>query len=283
MSEDTVLFTPIRIMAIINTSPDSFSGDGLDVHNEKLLKDHLEDAIQNGADILDIGGQSTRPGATIITDQEEIDRVVPAITLARKLSATIPISIDTFKPDVAKAALAAGATILNDITGFSNTAMIQLANAARCEIVVMHMRGTPLTMSTLTSYPDGVVEEIHTFFRKRTAELIAAGIAPENIILDPGIGFAKTAAQNYEITRRLSVFCEDGFQVLYGASNKSFIGKTLSSDGVVAPVEDRAIGTVVVQTCALLNGASIIRVHDIKAAVQTRDIVNALLNSEDRI
>lgn len=267
-------------MAIINTSPDSFSGDGIDIQDSASLERRLQDALDQGADILDIGGQSTRPGAAIITEQEEIERVVPAITLARQLS-TIPISIDTFKPAVARAALRAGATILNDITGFNNKEMIQCAVEANCEVIVMHMRGTPLTMSTLTTYPDGVVEEINSFFERRTQELINAGIAPEKIILDPGIGFAKTAVQNFEITRRLSEFCHKGFRVLYGASNKSFLGKALAKDGVIAPIEDRAVGTVVVQTCALLEGASIIRVHDVTSALQTRTMIEALQKDED--
>lgn len=268
-----------QIMAIINTSPDSFAGDGLNVEDTAALRLKLQAAIDAGADILDIGGQSTKPGAEIISEQQEIARVVPAITMARELTDK-PISIDTFKPAVAKAAFAAGATIINDVTGLSDD-MVEFARQMQCEIVVMHMRGTPQTMSGLTDYPDGVVNEVKAFFEKRTADLIAAGIKPENIIVDPGIGFAKTASQSLELTRDLKQLVDLGFRVLYGASNKSFIGKTLARGGEVAPVEERAVGTVVAQTYALLAGAAIIRVHDVKAAVQTRMVIEAITGERE--
>ncbi len=265
-----------KIMAIINTSPDSFSGDGIEVSNTAAVKHRLSQALQDGADILDIGGQSTRPGAEIIDEQTEINRVVPVIKLARTLLKNIPISVDTFKPAVARAALEAGATMLNDVTGFSDRQMVQLAAEADCDIVAMHMRGNPQTMSKLIEYPGGVVHDVLAFFRERTAKLQAAGIKPEHIIIDPGIGFAKTAAQSFELTYRLAEFKTLGFRVFYGASNKSFIGKALAENGMPAPVEERAIGTVVVQAQAMLGGAAIIRVHDVKAAVQTRTIVEAM-------
>lgn len=267
---------PVQIMAIINTSPDSFSGDGIKVEDNVALHRRLQTALEQGADILDIGGQSTRPGAEIISEQAEIARVVPAVRAARKLSKTIPISVDTFKPNVAKAAFEAGATMLNDITGFGDERMVRFAAKAGCDIVVMHMRGTPQTMSRLTDYPRGVVHEVKAFFLERTKELQAAGIAPERIIIDPGIGFAKTAMQSFELTNHLADLRELGFRVLYGASNKSFIGKALAHSGEMAPVEDRAVGTVVVQTYALLQGIDIIRVHDVRAAAQTLTIVEAL-------
>jgi dihydropteroate synthase len=265
-----------KIMAIINTSPDSFSGDGLNSRDEAAVRNRLQIALDEGAEILDIGGQSTRPGAEIIDEQEEIARVVPVLHLARELAPDMPLSVDTFKPTVARAALEAGATIINDVTGFRDKEMIGCAVQADCDIVVMHMRGTPQTMSSLTSYPGGVVEEVRAFLYQRAEELVAAGVAPKRIILDPGIGFAKTPAQSFELTRRLGELCKDDFRILYGASNKSFIGKALAHHGEMAPVGDRAVGTVVVQAHALMQGAAIIRVHDVKAAVQTRTIVEAL-------
>ncbi|HEX6461722.1 MAG TPA: dihydropteroate synthase [Candidatus Saccharimonadales bacterium] len=271
----------VKIMAIINTSPDSFSGDGVRVTDTGAVRRRLEQALQEGADLLDIGGQSTRPGAEIINEQTEIARVVPAIQLARELSADIPISVDTFKPAVARAALGAGATLLNDVTGFSNQQMVQLAIESGCDIVVMHMRGTPQNMSKLTDYPGGVVPDVIDFFKKRTVELQAAGVRPEQIIIDPGIGFAKTAQQSFALTYRLKSFTELGFRVLYGASNKSFIGKALVKNGEVAPVEERAVGTIVVHTQAMLSGAAIIRVHDVKAAIETRAIVEAMLGQRE--
>jgi dihydropteroate synthase len=267
----------VQIMAIINTSPDSFSGDGLHVRDDVALRHKIATALTEGADILDIGGQSTRPGAEIIDEREEIARVVPAITIARELSATIPISIDTFKPAVMQAAFAAGATMLNDVTGLENEVFVEMAAKQQCDVVVMHMRGTPQTMAGLTDYPNGVVDDILSFFTQRTNELIDRGIQPKNIIIDPGIGFAKTASQSFDLTRELERFAALGFRVLYGASNKSFIGTAIGGSGKPpASVEERYAGTIVVQAYAMLHGASIVRVHDVKAAVQTRTIIEAL-------
>jgi dihydropteroate synthase len=268
-------------MAIINTSPDSFSGDGVSVDDTSALRRKIQTALDEGADILDIGGQSTRPGAEIVDEQEEIARVVPAIVIAREISATIPISVDTFKPAVMQAAFAAGATILNDVTGLENKTLVRMAVKQQCEVVVMHMRGTPQTMADLTDYPEGVVSAVKSFFVERTNKLVASGIRPENIIIDPGIGFAKTATQSFELTRQLEELTELGFRVLYGASNKSFIGKALGGDEAPLPVSERATGTAVVQSYAMLHGASIVRVHDVKIAVQTRTIVEALLANKD--
>jgi dihydropteroate synthase len=269
-----------RIMAIINTSPDSFSGDGIVPSDEEALRRHIQTALDQGADMLDIGGQSTRPGAVIIDIAEEIERVVPAIILAKQLTDK-PISVDTFKPSVARAALAAGATIINDITGCREPEMVELVKTSGCQIVIMHMRGTPETMSGLTDYPEGVIATTKAFLFKQAEILIEAGVAKENIILDPGIGFAKTAGQSFELTRHIQEFTGQGYRVLYGASNKSFIGKALAINGEPAPVGDRAIGTVVVQSLAMMHGVDIVRVHDVAAAVQTRTIVEAITGSRE--
>jgi dihydropteroate synthase len=265
----------VQIMAIINTSPDSFSGDGVSSDDEAALKKHIQTAIDAGADMLDIGGQSTRPGAVIIGINEEIGRVVPAITLARRMT-DLPISVDTFKPAVAKAAVAAGATIVNDITGCQNPEMIDVVKTSGCQVVIMHMRGTPETMSSLTEYPDGVVAATKEFLFAQAEKLVQAGIEKSKIILDPGIGFAKTAAQSFELTNRINEFAGQGYRVLYGASNKSFLGKALAQNGEIAPVSQRAAATVAVQTYAIMHGADIIRVHDVAAAVQTRIIVESI-------
>lgn len=270
----------IQIMAIINTSPDSFSGDGIDSKDSDILRKHIQTAIDQGADILDIGGQSTRPGAVIIDVDEEIKRVVPAITLTRRLT-DLPISVDTFKPAVAKAALKAGATIINDITGCINPQMVELVKDSGCKVVIMHMRGTPETMSTLTDYPEGVVTAAKTFLLTQAETLTEAGISKENIILDPGIGFAKTAAQSFELTRHIQEFTDHDYPVLYGASNKSFLGKALAVNGQPAPISDRAAATVIVQSLAMLNGVSIVRVHDVASAVQTRTIVETILGARE--
>jgi dihydropteroate synthase len=269
-----------RIMAIINTSPDSFSGDGISSDETDKLKTRIQTALDQGADMLDIGGQSTRPGAVIIDIEEEIRRVVPAITLARQLTGK-SISVDTFKPDVARAALKAGATIVNDITGCSDLRMIEVIKEFSCEVVIMHMRGTPQTMSSLTDYPDSVVVETKNFLFNQAEKLVEAGIKKEHIILDPGIGFAKTAMQSFELTKHLDEFIGQGYRVLYGASNKSFIGKALATGDYPAPVSDRAIGTVTVQSHAMMNSVDIVRVHDVAAAVQTRTIIESIMGTRE--
>jgi len=268
-------------MAIINTSPDSFSGDGLNVADEAAIRRRIVQAVNEGADILDIGGQSTRPGAEIIDESTEIERVVPVIAIARQISPTIPISIDTFKPSVGRAALDAGATMLNDISGFTDSAMVDLACEYQCDIVVMHMRGTPQTMTSLIDYPKGVVSEVEAFCAAQAHKLIEAGVAPEHIIIDPGIGFAKTAAQSFQLTKELPELSALGFRVLYGASNKSFLGKALRQGDAIAPVEERAVATDVVNTYALLHGANILRVHNVRSAVQTRAIVTAIMGEHE--
>jgi len=270
-----------HIMAIINTSPDSFSGDGLNVADEAAIRRRIVQAVNEGADILDIGGQSTRPGAEIIDESTEIERVVPVIAIARQISPTIPISIDTFKPSVGRAALDAGATMLNDISGFTDSAMVDLACEYQCDIVVMHMRGTPQTMTSLIDYPKGVVSEVEAFCAAQAHKLIEAGVAPEHIIIDPGIGFAKTAAQSFQLTKELPELSALGFRVLYGASNKSFLGKALRQGDAIAPVEERAVATDVVNTYALLHGANILRVHNVRSAVQTRAIVTAIMGEHE--
>lgn len=267
----------IKIMAIINTSPDSFAGDGLDAANKQSMRIAIQTALNEGADILDIGGQSTRPGADIISVEEEIERVVPAIKLAKEM-ADIPISVDTFKPVVAQAALQAGAAIVNDVRGVSDPQMVKVVKEAGCEVVVMHSRGDSKNMARLTDYPNGVVREVCDFLQQRIQALIAAGISKEKIIVDPGIGFAKSAAQSLELTRELEKIAGLGFPVLYGASQKSFLGKTLGSEEKPASVEERVVGTVVVQAYAMQHGATIVRVHDVKSAVQIRIIINMLRN-----
>ncbi|MDB5178308.1 MAG: Dihydropteroate synthase [Patescibacteria group bacterium] len=269
----------IQIMAIINTSPDSFNKDGVNIGNETALRQRVEAAIAEGADILDIGGQSTRPGAEVISAADEQSRVIPAIMLARDLT-NIPISIDTFKPLVAAAALKAGASLINDVHGCEDLMMRQLVAHSGVRVVIMHSRGTPTTMSRLTHYPGGVVGEVKNFLLNRAQDLETLGVSPGNIIIDPGIGFAKTAAQSFELTREMRTFAKLGYKVLYGASQKSFLGKALATNGVAAPLEERRVATAVVQSYAMLHGAGIIRAHDVKAAVQTRAIVEALQSTD---
>lgn len=264
-----------NIMAIVNVSPDSFNGDG--IADDKTLRERIETAVSFGADILDVGGQSTRPGATIVTIEEELQRVLPAIKLARQLC-DLPVSIDTFKSEVARAAIAAGATMVNDVRGGEDNAIAKLVRDAGVDIVVMHSRGTPSTMTQLASYPRGVVAEVVEFFREHTTRLTTQyGIAPERIIIDPGIGFAKTPAQSFELTRQLGDFASLGHRVLYGASQKSFLGHALAGkkDAPVATTE-RVTATSVTTAFAMLQGVDIVRVHDVKAAAEVRRIVQCI-------
>ncbi len=257
-------------MGVINVSPDSFAGDG--ISRESELLDRLR-AVVSDADIIDIGGQSTRPGAEIVSEAEELRRVLPAISAARRLTDK-PISIDTFKPVVATAALKAGATIINDVHGCRDQAMVATVRDSGTDVVVMHSRGTPQTMTRFADYPRGVVTEVLDFFRQRTADLTQAGIAAERIIIDPGIGFAKTAAQSFELTRHLQDLGALGFRVLYGASMKSFLGHALAvgtSDPV--PVAERRTATMATTVYAMLQGVDVIRVHDVHAAVELRRVL----------
>jgi dihydropteroate synthase len=263
------------IMAIVNVSPDSFSGDG--IVSEKVLRERIKQAVAYGADILDIGGQSTRPGAEIITVAEELRRVLPAISVARELC-DVPVSIDTFKPEVAEAAIKAGAAIVNDIHGCEDDEMAQVVSDSGVEVVIMHSRGMPDTMSKLTSYPQGVTAEVAEFFKERSTRLTTQySIAPERIIIDPGIGFAKTAAQSFELTKQLNEFTSLGFRVLYGASQKSFLGRALERvQGEPVPVDERMTATTVTTVFAMLQGADIVRVHDVRAAAEARRIVECI-------
>jgi len=265
-----------KIMGILNTSPDSFNGDG--VAEDDAIAARLEALLEGGADIIDIGGQSTRPGADIISEAEELRRVLPAIRLARAQT-NLPISIDTFKPAVAQAALEAGANIINDIHGCQDSAMAGLVRASGARVVVMHSRGNSKTMSSLTNYPEGIMSVLVAFFAERLDTLTARGIKKSQLIFDPGIGFAKTAAQSFEITQRLGELKQFGVPLLYAASQKSFIGKALAdAAGQPAPPADRAVGTTATSVYAMLHGADIIRVHNAKAAVQARTIVEAILD-----
>lgn len=264
-----------KIMAIINTSSDSFSGDGL--ISEAKVSARIQQAIAEGADILDIGGQSTRPGAKLVDEHEEMKRAIPAIRRARELT-YLPISIDTFNPVVAEAAVAAGATIINDVHGCEDAAMIDVVVKTGADIVVMHSRGTPATMAKMTDYPHGVVHEVREFFKQRTDALLAAGVSPKRIIIDPGIGFAKTAQQSFELTHALDDFKTLGFRILYGHSRKGFLGRALMNDDdeELIPVEQRLNATTAASTYALLQGVDIIRVHDVQVAVEVRRIVECI-------
>lgn len=245
------------IMGILNVTPDSFS-DGGKYDNYLTAITHAIKMEDEGADIIDIGGESTRPGAKPIDIEEELKRVIPVIEGIRKES-NIVISIDTYKSNVASKAISAGANIINDISGLRFDAnMVHFASEAQVPIIVMHMLGNPQNMQSNPSYSN-LMNELITFFQERVDVLTSNGINKNNIILDPGIGFGKTTDHNFTLIRELGRIVELGYPVLVGPSRKSFIGKTLN-----LPLEDRIEGTAAAVTAAIMNGTRIVRVHDVK-------------------
>lgn len=255
-----------QLMGILNVTPDSFYDRGRWFDPAIAIKRGIQ-IFQEGADILDIGGESTRPGAVAVSEEEEIRRVIPVIEALKK-EVQIPISIDTMKPKVAEAALLAGASFINDISGFSHPQMRQLAAATSVPICVMHMHETPATMQINPFYPEGVVNYLLNWFRQRIDILLEAGIHENQIILDPGIGFGKTGADNVEILHNIHKIKTLGFPVLIGLSRKSFLGKIINKTyQELLPV------TLAANTIAIRAQADIIRVHDI---TEHRDIINLM-------
>lgn len=260
-----------QVMGIVNVTPDSFSDGGRFTGTAGAL-DHAMKLVAEGADILDIGGESTRPGADAVDPDEELDRVVPLIEAIRACWDG-PISADTMKPKVARAAIAAGATIWNDVSAltFSSDSPATAANLG-CKVVLMHMKGEPRTMQTDPAYDD-VVGEVAAYLTDRAEAAMAAGVAPARIWLDPGIGFGKTAAHNLALTARLDALVALGFPVLYGASRKRLIQ---AIDPTAVDPMDRLGGSLSLALEAAGRGASIIRVHDVRETVQALKMKAAL-------
>ncbi len=256
------------LMGILNITPDSFSDGGVHFRAEDAVRSGLT-MLQNGADILDIGGESTRPGAEEVPIGEELRRVLPVVDALAKAGAII--SIDTKKASVAEAALDAGAQIVNDITALSDPEMRDLCAERNCRVCLMHMQGTPQTMQKQPVYGD-VVEDVFGFLVQRAEEVAGAGVRRENIWIDPGIGFGKTVEHNLALLRNLGKFTGSGYPVLIGVSRKSFIGRLLGKSEPL-PSEDRLEGTLALQALAQLDGAAIIRAHDVK---ESRRVINTL-------
>ena len=256
-----------QIMGILNVTPDSFFAGSRAFAVDQAVNLALKLA-EDGADILDIGGESTRPGSSPVSEEEELRRVIPVLKgLKGKLS--IPISIDTTKPSVAKAAINAGATLINDITGFINPEMLKIAKESDLQICVMHMQGTPKTMQQDPHYENGIISHLKNWFLERIDTLTHLGIRPEKIILDPGIGFGKTVADNVKIIHNLPELKKLGFRLLLGASRKSFLGKILNQ-----PTQELLPATLAVNTLACVAGVDIIRVHDIKEHRAIVDLID---------
>jgi len=256
-----------RICGILNITPDSFSDGGRYLSAEAAAARALE-LQEQGADLIDIGAESSRPGSAGVSAAEELARLLgPLRAIAKKLR--VPVSIDTCKPEVAAACLAEGADLINDITGFTDEAMLRCAADAGAGAIVMHMQGRPRDMQKAPVYPKGPVEEIRAFLAARAAALRGAGVT--DIILDPGIGFGKTLQDNLDIMAGLSRFKELGSPVLVGVSRKAFIS-------ALSPAEpgQRLPGTIAACAVCALNGADIVRVHDVREAVQAMAIVDAV-------
>ncbi len=246
-----------RLMGILNVTPDSFYGKSRFPDADAAIRRGLE-LYEEGADIIDIGGESTRPGSDPVSVQEELNRVVPVISsLAKKIP--IPLSIDTMKPEVAEAAIHAGASIINDVTGFSHPEMRRLAAISKLPICVMHMQGSPKTMQKKPSYPEGIIEHLTAYFEHRIELLLVNGVSHDQIILDPGIGFGKTVADNLEILHNVRRLKDIGFPLLVGISRKSFLSKILNR-----PAEELLAATLALNTVHIINGVDIIRVHDVR-------------------
>ncbi len=263
------LNTRTHIMGVINCTPDSFY-PGSRTPDANAAVERALQMVEEGADILDIGGESSRPGAEAVPEDEEIRRILPVIKALRP-KVNVPISVDTVKAGVARRAFEAGADILNDISALQfDLQMAELAARFQAPVVLMHIKGTPENMQSNPVY-ENVVAEIYQYFEARIAYAIAQGIKKENIILDPGIGFGKRLQDNYEIIRRLREFEKLGRPILVGPSRKSFIGRVLN-----LPADERIEGTLAAVTAAILNGAHIVRVHDVKAVKRAAVIADHL-------
>jgi dihydropteroate synthase len=266
-----------KIMGIVNLTPDSFSKDG-HLAKGNSLKAQERFALRlvaSGADIVDVGGESTRPGAKPVSAPEEIKRVVSFIESFHKKSA-VPISIDTYKTEVAKAALDAGAVIVNNIQGSrAQTSLLKMVKAYDAAIVLMHMRGNPQTMQKKTQYND-VVKDVIKELKIALEKCLEIGIKKDRIIIDPGIGFAKTAEQNFLILKCLNEFHQLKLPLLVGTSRKSFIGHVLNKD-----VDGRLMGTAATAAAAIIAGAHIIRVHDVEAIKQVSIVTDEIINAHN--
>jgi dihydropteroate synthase len=262
----------VAVMGILNVTPDSFSDGGIWTDEDTAVRRGLE-MIEQGAALVDVGGESTRPGATPVSEEEELKRVLRVVE--RLTDAGVLVSIDTRKPRIAARALEAGAGIINDTSGDQvDRAMDQLAAETKAGVIVMHSRGTPMTMTKLTSYGD-VVGEVGSFLLQRAHALEQIGVPKEAICLDPGFGFAKSEEQNFELMRRLGEILRHGYPVLAGTSRKSFIGHVLGLE-----TDERLEGTLATVIWCVAKGARIVRVHDIEPVVRAVRMTEAIAASD---
>jgi dihydropteroate synthase len=257
------------VMGVLNITPDSFSDGGLFFDTERAIE-HGQQMAAEGAAIIDVGGESTRPGSASVSADEQIGRVVPVIeVLCKKID--VPVSIDTYKLEVARAALEAGAGMINDITALGNKHMAELAAEHEVPIVLMHMQGTPATMQVEPKY-ENVVSEVLQFLLERARRAEDAGIDKKKIFIDPGIGFGKTLEHNLLLLRNINKFVATGYRVLVGTSRKSFIGKLTGRE----KPSERILGTAATVALCAMSGVSIVRAHDVAEMVDVMKITNAI-------
>jgi len=260
-------FSTSQVMGIINVTPDSFYDGGTNRTNDAVILT-AEKHLKEGATILDIGGMSSRPGAELISEEEELSRVIPALQLVLKYFPSALISIDTFRGKVADEALSNGASIINDISaGRFDESIVEVVAKRKCPYIIMHIQGIPQNMQQNPSY-ENVVKEVKAFFEDRVAFMNRQGV--KNLILDVGFGFGKTVAHNYQLLSCLKEFKAFGYPILAGVSRKSMLTKLLE-----ITIEQSLNATTVANTLALVNGANILRVHDVKEAVEVLKIYNA--------
>lgn len=257
-----------KVMGIVNVTPDSFSGDGLAGDVDRAIM-HARAQLEAGADILDIGAESSRPGAIPASEADELARLVP---LLKEVTAWgVPVSVDTYKPAVMRSALTLGASMINDIAGLSHPGALEAVAGSECAICLMHMQGAPGTMQSAPVYGD-VVHEVHDFLAQRIKACRAAGIDDRRLVLDPGFGFGKTLTHNLQLFRQLTAAVPAGFPVLAGISRKTMLGQITGR-----PVEERQVASVAAALLAAQKGAKILRVHDVGA---TRDALAVWLAIE---
>jgi len=262
------------IMGILNTTPDSFSDGGKFTAVEAAVA-HAMKMVEEGAEIIDVGGESTRPGAAEVSAEDEIQRVVPIIKAIRQLSDVV-ISVDTSKPEVMKAAVKAGANLINDVNGLRATGAVELCAELSVPVCIMHMQGKPRTMQTDPQYGD-VVEDIISFLAGRIKDCVKAGVDRDNIIVDPGFGFGKTLEHNLQLLNRLDEFQKLGVPVLAGISRKSMLGAILDE----SDAEKRLHASVAAVVLAWTRGAKIFRVHDVKPTADALKVCFAMAGVED--
>jgi len=262
------------IMGVLNVTTDSFSDGGQYIDVERAVA-HGRQLVAEGAEIIDVGGESTRPGAEPVPEAEEMRRVLPVIARLTASNPNFVVSIDTMKPAVAVAAVEAGAEIINDVTGLRDPAMREVVRATGAGAIAMHMQGRPRDMQRSPRYDD-VVGEIREFFRQTFEACLACGIDPMRLAFDPGIGFGKTVEHNLTLLRNLDSMRVDGLPLVLGVSRKSFLGKVLGSD----VLDDRAWPTVALTSYGRTRGANIIRVHDARSNVEAVRMTEAFLSPE---